>query len=124
MAAQKRWHTPLFAAKCSNAQKQQQNVFSSCFVAAAASGGEKEIINFELSQLPLGETKLPFNHRQKVSNGTLEIVQVEKGADESAYTCVARNARGKTAKSTFYINVIGRFAFWFFFDSLNFPFKI
>lgn len=44
-----------------------------------------------------------------MSNGTLEIVQVEKGADESAYTCVARNARGKTAKSTFYINVIGKF---------------
>lgn len=44
-----------------------------------------------------------------MNNGTLEIVQVEKGADESAYTCVARNARGKTARSTFYINVIGKF---------------
>ena len=59
----------------------------------------------------LGETKLPFNHRQKVSNGTLEIVQIEKGTDESAYTCQVKNARGKKAQSTFYVNVIGKLVF-------------
>ena len=54
-----------------------------------------------------GETKLPLHHRQKINNGTLEIVQVEKSSDESAYTCQVF-ARGKKTQATFYVNVIGK----------------
>ena len=57
-----------------------------------------------------GETKLPLHHRQKINNGTLEIVQVEKSSDESAYTCQVF-ARGKKTQATFYVNVIGKVNF-------------
>ncbi|XP_071050253.1 cell adhesion molecule Dscam1 isoform X5 [Onthophagus taurus] len=51
---------------------------------------------------------LPINRKQKVftSNGTLIIVDVERGSDQASYTCVAKSPQGFTDRNTVEVQVM------------------
>jgi hypothetical protein len=53
--------------------------------------------------------QLPFNDRQTVyPNGTLVILDVQRKEDAAAYTCVARNDEGYSARSDLEVTVMGK----------------
>ena len=61
----------------------------------------------------LGGRQLPYNARQEVfPNGTMTIKNVERKEDATgngAYTCVARNDEGYSARSDLQVSVMGKF---------------
>ena len=65
----------------------------------------------------LGGRQLPYNKRQQVfSNGTMVITNVERKEDATtngAYTCVARNDEGYSARSDLQVSVMGKSIFIF-----------
>ena len=56
---------------------------------------------------------MPYNARQEVfPNGTMTIKNVERKEDATgngAYTCVARNDEGYSARSDLQVSVMGKF---------------
>lgn len=58
--------------------------------------------------------QLPINDRQRVfTNGTLIIEDVQRSEDAAAYTCVAKNEGGYSARSDLEVSVMGKFDFLF-----------
>lgn len=56
-----------------------------------------------------GNTRLPINHRQRVSsNGTLVLSAVDPVYDEGVYSCDARDSNGHGSRQSVYIHVMGR----------------
>ncbi|CAL1295071.1 unnamed protein product, partial [Larinioides sclopetarius] len=50
---------------------------------------------------------LPLNHRQKINHGgSLTVQTVERMADEGEYSCVVRDADGKTATASTHVSVV------------------
>ena len=60
----------------------------------------------------IGGRQLPYNKRQQVfPNGTMVITNVERKEDATtngAYTCVARNDEGYSARSDLQVSVMGK----------------
>ena len=58
---------------------------------------------------------MPYNERQEVfPNGTMTIKNVERKEDATgngAYTCVARNDEGYSARSDLQVSVMGKFEY-------------
>ena len=63
----------------------------------------------------IGGRQLPYNVRQQVfPNGTMVITNVERKEDATtngAYTCVARNDEGYSARSDLQVSVMGKSIF-------------
>lgn len=52
--------------------------------------------------------RLPTSVRQRVSNNTLSIENVQKDTDQGSYTCFARNRQGHSSHKGVQVKVIGK----------------
>lgn len=55
------------------------------------------------------EVRLPTNIRQKVTNGTLIIENVQRNLDQGSYMCLARNKQNYSSQRSVDIRVLGEF---------------
>lgn len=62
--------------------------------------------------------KLPTNMRQRVSNGTLTIENIQRTSDQGTYTCTAKNKHNYTSQKSVEVKVLGEFTTVFYFLSL------
>lgn len=53
--------------------------------------------------------RLPTNIRQRVTNGTLTVENVQRASDQGTYSCTARNKQNYTAQRSVEIRVLGKF---------------
>jgi hypothetical protein len=54
--------------------------------------------------------RLPTNIRQRVTNGTLTVENVQRASDQGTYSCTARNKQNYTAQRSVDIRVLGEFS--------------
>ena len=54
--------------------------------------------------------RLPTNIRQRVTNGTLTVENVQRTSDQGTYSCTARNKQNYTAQRSVDIRVLGKFS--------------
>ena len=83
---------------------------------AAVVAGETMMVTCPVAGYPIetivwekaGRT-LPVNRRQQVfQNGTLVIENVQRQGDQGAYTCIAKNSQGFSAKGNLDVQVMGK----------------
>jgi hypothetical protein len=54
--------------------------------------------------------RLPTNIRQRVTNGTLTVENVQRSSDQGTYSCTARNKQNFTAQRSVDIRVLGKYS--------------